>query len=462
MKDIKNEKKEFDSGINMTEGNVPRLLLKFAFPTMGQQVVLVIQSLLVTAMAGHFVGSVALGAMAVTMPIVMIINAVAMGLTQSNSILISQAYGRRDTEEIRKIMDTSTILVIGVCLVMMTLGLFFANGVLKLIQTPAEIFTAANTILTIILSGIPFIFTQFLFFSSLRGLGDSVHPMKFQMVKLCSNIILLPILVAVLKMGIKGLGLSMVLSDVIAALFVVIFLRVKKSIIAPRLRSLHFIPKLAKMTFTIGFPSMIQQVFLNASVLFLVSLVNTFGHYATEGYGVGTRIDFLSFALSISICSSVSILSGQNMGVEKYERVTETVKWGLIFSFIISAPVFLMALIFPKFLMGLFVSDPQVIAVGAQYLRIIFFNYILLNVIMTFEGVPLAAGQTYVVTIITIIHLVLARVPLAWWLSTKTSLGLVGIWYAIDASSLLCIILMYLYFLSGKWKVKNLIEKAKA
>lgn len=461
-----NTKKQFDSGINMTEGNVPRLLLKFALPTMGQNVVLVIQSLLLTVMAGRFIGPVALGAMAVTMPIIMIINAIAMGLTQANSILIAQAYGRRDIDEIRKIMDTSMVLVIGVCFGMVVLGLLFAGHILNIIHTPKEIFDAAKIILTINLCGIPFIFTQFLFFSSLRGLGDSTRPMWFQTVKLCSNIILLPLLVTGIfgmpKLGVAGLALSMVITDFFVAFIVLGYLRFSNSIIAPRLKSLKFVSKIAKMTFSIGFPSMIQQVLLNASVLFVVSLVNHFGHYATEGYGIGTRIDFVAFALSISICSSVSILSGQNLGVEKYDRVAETCKWGLIFAVIMSAPAFLLAILCPEFIVSLFVDDQHVIAVGAQYLRIIGFNYIMLNVMFTFEGIPMAAGQTYIATIVTLISLALTRLPLAYYLSQKTSLGLVGIWYAILISTFVGITCMFLYFLSGKWKVKNLIEKAKA
>lgn len=468
MKDEKEMKKgtEFDSGMNMTSGNVPRLLLKFALPTMGQQVVLVIQSLLLTVMAGHFIGPVALGAMAVTMPIIMIINAVAMGLTQANSILIAQAYGRRDVEEIRKIIDTSVILVIGVCLTMTVLGLFFAKGILNIIQTPPEIFDAAQKILIIYICGIAFIFTQFLFFSSLRGLGDSTRPMWFQIIKLCFNIVLLPLLVTgkfgIPSLGIQGLALSMVTTDFFVAFLVLSYLRITNSIIAPRFKSIVFVPQLAKMTFSIGFPSMIQQVLLNASVLFVVSLVNHFGYYATEGYGIGTRIDFVAFALSISICSSVSILSGQNLGVEKYDRVVETCKWGLMFAVIMSAPAFLMALLCPKFLIGLFISDAHVIEVGAQYLKLIGFNYIMLNVMFMFEGIPLAAGQTYVATIVTVISLVCTRLPLAYWLSQKTSLGLVGIWYAILISTFVGITCMVCYFISGKWKVKNLIEKAKA
>lgn len=458
---MEKEKKEFDSGVNMTTGSVPKLLIKFALPTMGQQVVLVIQSLILTFLAGRYIGPVALGAMAVTMPIVMIINSIAMGLTTANSILIAQAYGRRNLEEIRKIIDTSMILVYGVCLFMIVFGLLFARGILVLIQTPKEIFDAANTIFTIVLCGIPFVFTQFLFFNSLRGLGDSTRPMWFQIVKLVLNITLLPLLITGIfgmpKLGVAGLGLTMTGADFIMAIIVWAYLRITNSIIAPRFKSIKFIPEIAKLTFSIGFPSMIQQVLLNASVLFVVSLVNGFGHYATEGYGVGTRIDFVAFALSISICSSVSIISGQNLGVEKYDRVKETCKYGLIFAILFSAPAFIAALCFSEPLMRIFVTDPNVVAVGAQYLRFIGFNYVMLNVMFTFEGIPIAAGQTYVATIVTLINVFICRLPIAYFLS-KTSLGIKGIWVAILISTFIGISIMVAYFFSGKWKVKNLIE----
>ena len=456
-------------GVNMTEGSIPKLLIKFAMPTIMQNITLVINSLVTAVLAGRFIGAVALGAVAVTMPIIFIINSIAQGITLANSILIAQAYGRKDLEEIRKIIDTSSVLMEIVCLTMMTFGLIFCNQLLHLIKTPAEIFPYARIFFIIHLIGVPFIFVQFLFFQSLRGLGDSKRPMIFQFVSVGVNLLLLPLLVTGIfglpKMGIIGLGCASVFGNVVLAFVIITILKKEKSILAPHIRNIKFVPKIAKMIFKIGFPSMIQQILLNASVLFILSLVNGFGHIVTEGYGVGTRIDFLAFAMSISICMSVSIISGQNLGVEAYDRVKKAFAWGVLFSVLISLVPASFAIFFPKLLMSMFISPnvPEnlpVIEVGVSYLRIIGFNYILFNLLFAGEGIPLAAGQTWVATGVTLVATCLVRIPVAYWLS-HTDLGYRGIWFAMIVSSLTAITIILSYFFSGKWMVRNLISQVK-
>ena len=464
-------KKEFNhtGGVNMTEGSIPKLLIKFALPTILQNITLVVNSLVTAILAGRFIGAVALGAVAVTMPIIFIINSIAQGITQANSILIAQAYGRRDYEEVKRIIDTSSVLMEMVCLTMMVLGIIFCNQLLGLIKTPDEIFPSAKTFFIIHLIGVPFIFVQFLFFQSLRGLGDSKRPMVFQFVSVGINLLTLPLLVTGVfgmpKLGIVGLGAASVFGNVVLAFVIFIMLRKEKSILAPHIKNIQFVPKIAKMIFKIGFPSMIQQVLLNASVLFILSLVNGFGHFVTEGYGVGTRIDFLAFAMSISICMSVSIISGQNLGVEAYDRVKKAFGWGVLFSVIISLIPASFAIFAPKLLMSMFINpnlpeNMPVIEVGVSYLRIVGFNYILFNLLFAAEGIPLAAGQTWVATCVTLVATCLVRIPVAYWLS-HTSLGYRGIWIAMICSSMTAIIIILSYFFSGKWMVKNLISQVK-
>ena len=453
-----------DAGINMTTGSIPRLLIKFAIPTMLQNIALVINSIATTIFAGKFIGPVALGAVACTMPIVFIINSIAQGITQANSILISQAYGQKDMAEIKRIIDTSTVLVELICLCMVIFGVCLCPQLLHLIKTPGEIFDSAKLFLYLHMINVPFIFISFLFFQSWRGLGNSKRPMSLQLVSVGINLVSLPLLVTgwfgLPKLGIVGLGLAMILGSIVQAICILTILKKEKSVLAPHLIHIQFRPVIAKMIFKIGFPSMLQQVLLNASVLFILSLVNGFGHIVTEGYGVGTRIDFISFAMSISICMSVSILAGQNLGIEAYDRVKQAFGWGILFSILISLIPSSIVIFAPKWVMSCFVNDPAVIEAGASYLRIIGINYILINIIFAGEGVPIAAGQTWVATMVTLLATCLIRIPCAY-LFSRTSLGYIGIWLAMPCSSTVAGLIILTYFFSGKWKVKNLIEQVK-
>jgi len=455
---------EKQTGMNMTTGSIPKLLIKFAVPTLFQQLFVVLNSLTMAILVGRFIGATALGAVAVTMPIIFIINSIAMGVTQSNAILIAQAFGRGDTDEVRKIIDTSIILISIICFVCMILGLVFCDFFLHIIKTPPEIYPSARIFLNLTLVMIPFLFIQFLFFNSLRGLGNAKLPMWLQIINVSLNLLSLPLLITGVwglhKFGIEGAVIATGISQLILDIVIVIILRKQNSIIAPRIRSIVFVPKIAKMLFKIGLPSMLQQVLLNASVIFLIGLVNSFGHHATEGYGVGNRIDFIAFCLSMSICLSVSTISGQNMGVEKYDRVKSAFYYGILFGIIMSLIPSLLAIFFPHMLMSIFINDAKSIAIGCVYLRYAGITYLLLNIMFAAEGIPMAAGQTWVATIFTFLVTCVIRIPLAMHFM-KTSLGLAGIWLAMLLSTVIGIIFLMSYFYSGLWKQGNLISKIK-
>lgn len=449
-------------GINMTQGSIPKLLIKFAIPSVLQSVVMVINSLVTAILAGRFIGPEALGAVAISMPIIFVINSVAMGTTQANSILIAQAFGRKDYPELKKIIDTSFILLFAICVFMVTVGISCASLLLHLIQTPPEIFPHAKIFFVLHLVGVPFLFTQFLFFGSFRGLGDSKRPMWLSFLSVAMNICILPLLVTGVfglpKLGIMGLGISDILAN--CTIFVIIFIVLKreKSIILPGVIHINFNMSIAKMIIRIAFPSIVQQVLLNASVLFIISLINSCGATVTEGYGVGSRVDGLIFAISAGICGAVSVVAGQNLGVEDYDRVSETCKWAIIFSLMISVIPAFFAIFFPEIIMKCFTTDQGVIEVGCGYLRISGFNCLLIDVLMAMEGIPMAAGQTYITTLVTIIATCLVRVPCAYWLH-NTKLGVTGIWLSALIAQTVAIIVIVIYYLSGKWKIKNLISE---
>ena len=454
------EKLKGDKGINMTEGNIPKMVFKFAIPTMFQSLVMVFNQLMVAILAGRCIGAVALGAVAISMPIVFIINSVAMGTTQANAILIAQAYGRRDFKEVKRIIDTSFLTLMGVCIIMVTLGICLSGPLLHLIKTPEEIFQPARTYFVLHLVGVPFLFTQFLFFSSFRGVGNASRPMWLSFLSVGLNVCLLPLFITGVfglpKWGIMGLGITDIIINIVMFTIIFVIMKVENSIIIPHVIHPEYVPERAKMLVQIGFPSMIQQVLLNASVLFIISLVNSYGATVTEGYGVASRIDGVIFALAGAFNMSVSIIAGQNLGVEKYDRVSQSALWGMLYGLLVTIIPALVAIFYPEVLIKIFTNDPGVIEVGCGYLRISGINLLLIVIHQSFAGIPMAAGQTYIALIMTILATCAVRVPVAYMLNNK--IGVTGIWWSHPIGSCVAIVVILIYIFSGKWKVKNLIK----
>ena len=164
--------------------------------------------------------------------------------------------------------------------------------------------------------------------------------------------------------------------------------------------------------------------------------------------------------MGAAISSSVSVIAGQNLGVERYDRVSDTCKWGLVFTLAITAIPCSLAFFFPEMIMQLFTDKADVIAVGCGYLKISAITYFLVDITMALQGIPLAAGQTYIVTFTTILATCLVRVPLAYILHS-TKLGITGIWLSVTICQVVANIFLVCYYLSGKWKIKNLISTYK-
>lgn len=447
-------------GNDLTTGSIPRLLFKFSLPLVAQMSFVVVNSFVGAILLGKFVGSDALGVVAMVMPIIFVLNSIAMGFTTATSILISQAFGRKDFETVKKNIDTSFILVLLTCLICIVVGIGNIDFLLAVINTPPEMLADARLYLLGQFIIVPFLFFQFLYFSALRGIGESKSTMFYQIIGVVLNLILAPLFICGIfglpKLGVLGAVLAMGLAQLILDIVLFIDMKRQSSILSLHIRGLVFDKQIAKLTVKIGVPTMIQQVILNASSIFIIGFVNQFGHIVTAGFGAASRIDFVAFMPAQAICMSVSMMAGQNIGAQKLHRVKGIFCWGLVLAVALTLIPAILAYFIPETLMRIFINDASAIAVGVVYLKYLALGYVLLAITFAAEGIPLAAGQTWVATIFTLIGFWFIRIPIAYYL-IRGHLGVRGVWIAILLGTLVGALLSVGYFISGRWKQKALV-----
>lgn len=203
----------------------------------------------------------------------------------------------------------------------------------------------------------------------------------------------------------------------------------------------------------LGFPFAIQQVLVSLGGMFVNAMINSFGAAAVNAYGAAMRIDQLAYMPAQSLGISVSTLAGQNIGANKMDRVKEILKWGIIFTAIITAAISICTVSIPQAILSLFGFDrgSAGIEIGIQYLRIVGASYICLSVLLVVSGVFNGAGQSVVSMALALLSLWVVRLPLAYVLS-KTFLGITGIWIAIDVSFFIVMSAGIIYYFSGRWK----------
>jgi len=442
-------------GRDCTVGSIPRHLVAVALPMLIGNLIQSGYTIIDAIWVGRTVGKAAMGAIAVSFPILFLFIAVAAGVTMATSILISQYYGAKNYDLVKKTIGTSFFFAFLLGAVISVVGIFTTDSLLRLLNTPESIIAVASIYLKINFGGFLVMYSGFLIGSILRGIGDSKTPLYFMVVGVVINAILDPLLIVGIgpfpRMGLAGAAVATVLSQLIASVVGYWYLLKKGSMVAIKLRNIVWDSAIVKKILTLGLPSMLQQSAVSLGLVTIAAIVNGFGETAVAAYGAAGRIDTVSYFPAMSIGMAVSILTGQNIGAKKYDRVHLVFRWGLVMTIMISIVNTALYLAFPRFMIGAFVKDAAVIDIGATYLRILGPAATFFAIAFVSNGVINGAGHTKMTLVFTLIALWGVRVPVILLLS-KTSLGVTGIWIGSALGFVTLMIASLTWYTTGRWK----------
>ena len=442
-------------GRDLTTGSVPRNVLAFSLPMLAGSVLQTAYSFVNAFWVGRYLGAEALAALTVSMPALFVTFALAGGLTLATNVLVAQHYGAKDWARLRAAVHTSVVLVGTLSLLFLALGLRFAVQLLGLVNAPPEIMAPATGYLRIILWTVPLSFGIFLIGSMLRGIGDSKTPVYFQAVSVVINGVLDPLLMfgwlGFPRLGLNGTACATIIAQAGAMIALFWYVPRRQPVVAPDWRRLRPDWPSASLLVRIGFPAMIQQSVVSVSMLVIVSLVSRFGVEADAGFGAALRIDQVAFLPALTIGMAVSTLAGQNIGAGRFARVGEVFWWGIALSGGISLVIAVLAIGMPAFFLRVFLTEPEVVAIGVGYLRIVGMTYVLYAIMFVSHGIINGAGHTTVTTLISMISLWGIRLPLAAMLPRYLH-GVTGIWWAMLISVGCGMALSLSFFFSGRWK----------
>ncbi|MFW5820494.1 MAG: MATE family efflux transporter [Bacteroidota bacterium] len=438
---------------DLTEGREGRKILSFALPlligSVFQQLYNVVDSIIV----GRVIGKEALAAIGNAFPVMFTLIALIIGVAFGGTIVISQYFGAKDYEKVRRAIGTIYVLMFSMAIVLSAIGLIFIDDILTLVDIPAEVLPQATAYLKVIIGGIVVFFGFNGTSAILRGLGDSKTPMVFIIISTFFNILLDILFVLKFGWGIEGAAWATIISQGGAFITAVIYLNRTHKLISIRIKDFVFDYEIFRQSIRIGLPTGLQQTFVALGMMALLKIVNQFGTNVIAAYSVAGRIDSIAIQPGMIFSQALAAFVGQNIGAGKQERVRK----GLISTFFMSATVSIILTItiigLRGDLIGLFNKDPDVIRIGADYLLIVSSFYFLFAGMFTINGVLRGAGDTLIPMFITLFALWLVRIPGAWFLSER--MGEKGIWWAVPIGWGAGLILSFLYYLTGKWKTKS-------
>ena len=402
---------------------------------------------------GNLIGAGALGAISISATVIFTILSFIIGLNGATLTVLSQYRGAKDEEGLKNSLNAFVFVLGTLTLLLGFVGYFFSASILKLLGTPDSILPLAKSYLQINFIGIIFLFGYNFIGTVLRALGDSKTPIRFVMMAVILNTVLDPLFIYVFNLGIDGAAYATIISQGSAFLYGVIY-SIKKAGVpfsVPRIPDKQEFFRL----FRLGLPSGLSMMTISAGVMAVMSVVASFGEDVVAGFGAAQRIDSLIMLPALTLGSAVNSMAGQNIGAQKWERVTEIAKSGAMLIGIVSVSISVIAFIGAPFFVSLFVNDENTIAFGSEYLRIIAFFYPFIGINFVLNGIMRAAGAMVPVLILNIISFWILRYPLTYicalWFGEK------GIGLGMGLSFVFSSIIATMYYMFGNWKKRKII-----
>jgi len=441
---------------DLSHGPVARQIFIFALPMLLGNVFQQMYNIVDTIIIGRYIGTDALAAAGASFPVIFVLVSLVIGITTGTTIIISQYYGAKDYEAVKRAIDTAFIFLFFASILLTILGLVFIEDIWRLIGLPEHLIPDATRYFSVYAAGLVLMFGYNAISAVLRGLGDSRTPLYFLIISTILNIGFDLLFVLVFGWGIGGVAFATVLAQGIAFGLSVIYLNRTHQLIRFSFRGLTFDWDIFRKSLRIGVPTGMQHTFVSLGMLALISIVNRFGTNTIAAYTIAWRIDSFAAMPAMNFGLALTTFVGQNLGAGRSERVREGLKATLLMTTGVSLTVTLIAWLYGRQLMGIFTTNQEVIEIGYNYLVIVSSFYVVFSSMFVTQAVMRGAGDTLIPMFITLIALWLLRIPASHLLSLR--FGAVGIWWGIPVAWLFGFVAAYIYYRTGRWKRKVVVK----
>ena len=444
----------------VNQHNLWKTFFIFLMPLIATNILQNLSGTINTIFVGQMMGVNAIAAVAVFFPILFFLMAFVIGLSAGATVLVGQAWGAQNIEKVRCVVGSTLFMTLIGGSIIALLGVVFAKHILLALGTDPDVMHLSLPYVQWMLAGSPLLFIYIIYTSILRGVGDSTTPLIVSGMTILIGLLITPVLIAGYfgfpKMGIIAPAIATIVGYFAVLVFLFVYLNKKDHPLKPNRLLLSHIrhhPELSKIVLRLGIPTGIQMVTTSVAGLVIVGLVNHYGSNATAAYGaVNQVLNYIQFpALSISIAAS--IFAAQAIGAGKSDLLAKVTRTALAMNILVTGSLVTLAYLFSKYLMALFITDPNVVALGQQLLFIVLWSILFFGASSIFASIMRASGTVTVPMIINIFAIIAIEVPCAylfsqWW-------GLQGIWYAYALAFVCLCILQGLYY-QLVWKRKTI------
>ena len=443
---------------DMTVGNPTKVLLLFAIPMLIGNVLQNINVSFKSIIVGQNVGINELGAIGATNGLNFLFMSMVIGLSIGVSVIVSQFFGSKDEDGIKKSVGTGVALISIISMIMGILGIIFTRPLIEVLQTPENLIEPAHQYLQVMFLGMLPLGIFHGVASILRAFGDAKSPLYLQIIGSLVGLFLIWLFVIQLQMGVRGAAIGTVTGQVLGAIMLLVYALKKNEYFDMSIFKLKLDRSIAKTMLKLGLPASIQFTLLSFGNMLIQVIINGFGYDVVTAYTVALAICMIAYAPSFALGSAVSTFAGQNKGANQIDRIRKGTWSGVKIVFVISVTITIIVQIFARELLHLFMDQnySHIVDIGVGYLRIISIFYSVIGMMFIFRETLRGIGDAITPMVMGTIDIVV-RVGAAFILSR--SFGYTGVWWASPIAWMVSLTIGVTIFLRGKWETKNILKK---
>ncbi|WP_018782478.1 MATE family efflux transporter [Bacillus sp. 95MFCvi2.1] len=434
----------------------------FLVPLLLSNVLQSVGQLFGMVVVGRWLGVNDLAAISAFFPLFFLLVSFVIGIGSGSSILIGQAFGARNEERLKAIVGTTLTFTFVIGVILAIVGSIFAMDIMRFMGTPENIIDMSVHYARILFISMPVLFLYFAYTTFMRGTGDSKTPFYFLIVSTVLNMILLPVLIfgwlGLPELDVYGAAYASVISTIITFVVMLIYLKKKNHPLqldgAVR-KYLRMDWELLKLLLRLGIPASINMILVSLSEIAVIAFVNRFGSDATAAYGVVNQVASYVQMPAVSLGITVSIFAAQSIGANQFDRLQKVVRAGIVMNYIIGGVLIALIYLFSREILSLFLTSPNTIEIAHSLVMITLWSYLIFGHAQIIGATMRASGTVLWPTIIGVVSIWLVEVPVAYYLSYHTSLGIKGIWIGYPAAFIVSLLLQYGYY-KLSWQKKRI------
>lgn len=396
--------------IDMCNGSIMDKLISFSLPLMLSGILQLMFNAVDIVVVGRFSGSQALAAVGSTTALINIFTNLFIGISLGANVLAARFYASGKEKEMSETVHTAITLALISGIIMAGIGLLLAKLALRLMGTPSDVIELSTLYMRIYFCGMPFFMLYNYGAAILRAVGDTKRPLIFLIISGVVNAGLNMILVIIFHMGVAGVGIATVISQLISCILVLRCLYKSEGCYQLRFSKLRIQKVYLRQIFQVGIPAGIQSTVINFSNALLQSSVNSFGSTAMAGYTAANNILGFLYASVNAVTQACMSFTSQNYGVGKYKRMDRVLINCLILSVVISGILGCGSYAFGTEVLKVYTEDPKVIQCGLEILSMTTVTYFLCGIMDLFPGALRGMGRSGVPMILSIIGTVGTRI----------------------------------------------------